>query len=122
MYRVPLAVDNLQRISCDSKAGETQGRCAQRSGIVVLFSKNTNENRERDRRARVNELLEVLGLEACSEVRVGNPLERGISGGEARRLSMGIGVAALESVRLLLLDEPTTVSYNASPFSPGWNL
>ncbi|CAM9488840.1 unnamed protein product, partial [Hapterophycus canaliculatus] len=66
------------------------------------------ERRERDRRARVNELLEVLGLEACSEVRVGNPLERGISGGEARRLSMGIGVAALESVRLLLLDEPTT--------------
>lgn len=57
----------------------------------------------------MEELLDVLGLRACSEVRVGNPLERGISGGEARRLSMGIGVAALESVRLLLLDEPTTV-------------
>lgn len=57
----------------------------------------------------MDELLGVLGLEACSEVRVGNPLERGISGGEARRLSMGIGVADLESVRLLLLDEPTTV-------------
>ncbi|CAM9986009.1 unnamed protein product, partial [Ectocarpus sp. 12 AP-2014] len=64
--------------------------------------------RERDRRARVEELLDVLGLRACADVRVGNPLERGISGGEARRLSMGIGVAALESVRLLLLDEPTT--------------
>lgn len=51
----------------------------------------------------------MLGLESCSEVRVGNPLERGISGGEARRLSMGIGVADLKSVRLLLLDEPTTV-------------
>ncbi|CAN0508418.1 unnamed protein product, partial [Ectocarpus sp. 8 AP-2014] len=60
------------------------------------------------RRARVEELLDVLGLRACAEVRVGNPLERGVSGGEARRLSMGIGVAALESVRLLLLDEPTT--------------
>lgn len=57
----------------------------------------------------MDELLDVLGLEGCSEVRVGNPLERGISGGEARRLSMGIGVADLESVRLLLLDEPTTV-------------
>lgn len=57
----------------------------------------------------MEELLDVLGLRACAEVRVGNPLERGISGGEARRLSMGIGVAALESVRLLLLDEPTTV-------------
>eukprot|EP00903_Cladosiphon_okamuranus_P016410 g15131.t1 len=63
---------------------------------------------DEDREARVDELLGVLGLEGCSEVRVGNPLERGISGGEARRLSMGIGVADLESVRLLLLDEPTT--------------
>lgn len=68
-----------------------------------------NNNSDEDREARVDELLGVLGLEACSEVRVGNPLERGISGGEARRLSMGIGVADLESVRLLLLDEPTTV-------------
>lgn len=40
---------------------------------------------------------------------MGNPLERGISGGQARRLSVGVGVADLESVRLLLLDEPTTV-------------
>ena len=53
--------------------------------------------------------MSVLGLESCGDVRVGNPLERGISGGEARRLSVGVGVADLESVRLLLLDEPTTV-------------
>lgn len=64
---------------------------------------------EAHRRARVEELLSVLGLESCGDVRVGNPLERGISGGEARRLSVGVGVADLESVRLLLLDEPTTV-------------
>eukprot|EP00904_Undaria_pinnatifida_P002533 jgi/Undpi1/12280/HiC_scaffold_5.g01956.m1 len=63
---------------------------------------------EAHRRARVEELLSVLGLESCGDVRVGNPLERGISGGEARRLSVGVGVADLESVRLLLLDEPTT--------------
>lgn len=62
-----------------------------------------------DRRARVDDLLGVLGLESCADVRVGNPLERGISGGQARRLSVGVGVVDLESVRLLLLDEPTTV-------------
>lgn len=81
----------------------------------------TTTNSDEDREARVDELLGVLGLEACSEVRVGNPLERGISGGEARRLSMGIGVADLESVRLLLLDEPTTVRHVLLPccFSAG---
>lgn len=64
---------------------------------------------EQDREARVEELLRVLGLESCADVRIGNPLERGISGGQAKRLSVGLGVADLESVRLLLLDEPTTV-------------
>ncbi|CAN0429715.1 unnamed protein product [Ascophyllum nodosum] len=63
---------------------------------------------DRDRQVRVEELLNVLGLESCADVRVGNPLERGISGGQARRLSVGVGVSDLESVRLLLLDEPTT--------------
>lgn len=98
-------------------------RCLYPRKNNVNFPDNTTTttNSDEDREARVDELLGVLGLEACSEVRVGNPLERGISGGEARRLSMGIGVADLESVRLLLLDEPTTVRHVLLPccFSAG---
>ncbi|CAM9855798.1 unnamed protein product, partial [Choristocarpus tenellus] len=65
-------------------------------------------SRARDRQARVEELLADLGLEACADVRVGNSLERGISGGQAKRLSIGVGIVDLESVRALLMDEPTT--------------
>lgn len=58
---------------------------------------------------RVDELLGILGLESCANVRVGSSLVRGISGGQSRRLSVGIGMIDLANTRLVLMDEPTTV-------------
>ncbi|CAM9776027.1 unnamed protein product, partial [Discosporangium mesarthrocarpum] len=61
-----------------------------------------------DRLRRVEELISELGLGACADSRVGDSMERGISGGQAKRLSIGVGIVDLESVRAVLMDEPTT--------------
>lgn len=42
----------------------------------------------------------------CRHVKIGNPLEKGISGGQAKRTN--IGIALITSPRVLFLDEPTS--------------
>ena len=56
--------------------------------------------------ARVTELLKELGLEHVANVRIGGESRRGISGGEKRRVS--IGVDLVHDPAVLLLDEPTS--------------
>lgn len=58
------------------------------------------------KRAAVDELIEVLALEGCRTVRIGNPMARGISGGQAKRVN--IGIALVTNPRVLFLDEPTS--------------
>lgn len=55
---------------------------------------------------RVQEVLKVLGLTHCGHVYVGGEELKGISGGEKRRLS--IGIQLLSNPAVCLLDEPTT--------------
>jgi len=55
---------------------------------------------------RVKSLLEELGLDKCAKNFVGDELNRGISGGEKKRLS--IGVELLRDPAILFLDEPTS--------------
>ncbi|KAL2918422.1 hypothetical protein HK105_201822 [Polyrhizophydium stewartii] len=66
-----------------------------------------------ERRQRVQNVLDELGLSHIAESRVGDSLARGISGGEKRRLSIGVELVTNPSV--LFLDEPTSGldSYNA---------
>ncbi|KAH6764062.1 ABC-2 type transporter family protein [Perilla frutescens var. frutescens] len=61
---------------------------------------------------RVQKLLKELGLEHIARMRVGNESSRGISGGEKRRLS--IGVDLVHDPTILLLDEPTSGLDSAS--------
>ncbi|CAB4273238.1 unnamed protein product [Prunus armeniaca] len=56
--------------------------------------------------ARVSELLRELGLQHVANVRIGSESSRGISGGEKRRVS--IGVDLVHDPAVLLLDEPTS--------------
>lgn len=58
--------------------------------------------------ALVNRILEELGLVSCADVLIGNEVEaiKGISGGEKRRLAVGIELVTQPSV--ILLDEPTS--------------
>ncbi|XP_019098582.1 PREDICTED: ABC transporter G family member 5-like, partial [Camelina sativa] len=57
-------------------------------------------------RSRVKSLVHELGLEAVATARVGDDTVRGISGGERRRVS--IGVEVIHDPKVLILDEPTS--------------
>lgn len=59
-----------------------------------------------DRARVVDDVLRQLGLKEAAHTRVGTTNHRGLSGGEKRRVS--IGVQMLASPSLLFLDEPTT--------------
>mmetsp|Transcript_6200 Transcript_6200/g.14571 ORF Transcript_6200/g.14571 Transcript_6200/m.14571 type:complete len:601 (-) Transcript_6200:406-2208(-) len=61
---------------------------------------------------RVDELLNELGLSVCADTHVGTIFFKGISGGQKRRLS--IGVELVSNPSLLLLDEPTSGLDSAS--------
>ncbi|GMI99318.1 ATP-binding cassette G10 [Hibiscus trionum] len=61
---------------------------------------------------RVKELLQELGLERVANARIGDESNRGISGGEKRRVS--IGVDLVHDPAVLLLDEPTSGLDSAS--------
>ena len=55
---------------------------------------------------RVDTLLAELGLTAAADTKVGDAMNRGISGGQAKRLNIGLGL--LTEPMVLFLDEPTT--------------
>ncbi|GIL50638.1 hypothetical protein Vafri_6770 [Volvox africanus] len=54
----------------------------------------------------VESLIARLALENCRDVRIGTPLKRGISGGQAKRTN--VGIALITNPRVLFLDEPTS--------------
>lgn len=58
---------------------------------------------------RVWEILGQLGLRDIAHSRVGSGERRGISGGERRRLSIGLELIAKPSI--LILDEPTYANF-----------
>eukprot|EP00698_Gefionella_okellyi_P019109 TRINITY_DN580_c0_g2_i1.p1 TRINITY_DN580_c0_g2~~TRINITY_DN580_c0_g2_i1.p1 ORF type:complete len:1354 (-),score=287.08 TRINITY_DN580_c0_g2_i1:518-4579(-) len=59
-----------------------------------------------DKLRRVEDVLQALGLTKCADQFVGNELQRGVSGGERRRLT--IGEALITNPSLIYLDEPTS--------------
>lgn len=59
-----------------------------------------------DDSGRIIEILHLLGLQEQADVRVGTPLQNGISGGQKRRLSVACQIVGQPS--LLFLDEPTS--------------
>ena len=60
----------------------------------------------RTRAARVALVVRTLGLQAAMDTAVGGELKRGISGGERKRLSLGVELVV--DPPLLFLDEPTS--------------
>jgi len=55
---------------------------------------------------KVNLMMVNLGLEGCSNTRAGNEFFKGMSGGQKKRLTLGL--ALLKGAALLFLDEPTS--------------
>jgi ABC-type multidrug transport system ATPase subunit len=56
--------------------------------------------------SRANQVLQQLRLEHVANTRIGSTEHRGISGGESRRVSIGVELVAAPDV--LVLDEPTS--------------
>lgn len=54
----------------------------------------------------VQQVLEALALEGCAGTKIGDPLHRGISGGQAKRVN--IAISLVTRPRVLFLDEPTS--------------
>lgn len=59
-----------------------------------------------ERYARVDQVIQSLGLAVCSDTRIGNAESRGISGGQRKRVS--IGLELLSNPCVLCVDEPTS--------------
>jgi len=59
-----------------------------------------------DRDAIVNDMINSLGLKKCENTMVGSELIRGLSGGERKRVA--IGVELVSNPTCLFLDEPTS--------------
>lgn len=51
-------------------------------------------------------MIELLGLEKCADTIAGDNMRRGLSGGEKKRVNVGIEL--ISQPNLLFLDEPTT--------------
>jgi len=74
---------------------------------ILYFSARLRLKRSyRGRIKRVNKMIKQLDLENCADTMVGSTLEKGISGGEKRRTS--IGIELLTNPPVIFLDEPTS--------------
>jgi len=60
----------------------------------------------KDKQQRVNDLIEKLKLDGCRKTKIGDSLRRGISGGQQKRVS--VGLALISRPPVLFLDEPTS--------------
>ncbi|XP_030541231.1 ABC transporter G family member STR-like [Rhodamnia argentea] len=68
-----------------------------------------------EKRKRVFDLLEQLGLQSTIHTRIGDEGRRGVSGGERRRVSIGIDI--IHKPSMLFLDEPTSGLDSSSAYS-----
>ncbi|KAJ3677329.1 hypothetical protein LUZ60_003053 [Juncus effusus] len=66
------------------------------------------------KKERVRELIYQLGLEMVKSMIVGDEGKRGVSGGERRRVSIGVDI--IHDPKVLFLDEPTTGLDSTSAF------
>ena len=75
----------------------------------LMFSANVRLPKHlslKEKMILVDNVIEQLDLEKCAHSKVGDEYQRGISGGEKRRLNIGLELVL--SPRVLFLDEPTT--------------
>ena len=66
---------------------------------------------ERNKRAKVDALIEELGLK-CQKTKIGDAEHRGISGGQRKRVS--IGMEMITDPSILFLHEPTSGAFHAT--------
>ncbi|KAL8443256.1 hypothetical protein Emag_005981 [Eimeria magna] len=65
-----------------------------------------SKERQQHEQEAIQRALNLLGLASVQHSRVGNSVRRGLSGGQKRRLTIGIGL--MSDAKILLCDEPTS--------------
>lgn len=70
---------------------------------------------EHNKKAKVDALIEELGLEKCQKTKIGDAEHRGISGGQRKRVS--IGMEMITDPSILFLDEPTSGLDSSTAYS-----
>lgn len=87
--------------------------CMTPKEILMFTARLKLRDNKEEIQNRVKYLLKVLRIEKCQNTRIGDNLQRGVSGGERKRTS--IAVELLSDSPIIFLDEPTTGldSYNA---------
>ena len=68
------------------------------------------------KKAAVEAVMDALALLPCRDVKIGNAASKGISGGQAKRVN--IGLALVTNPRVLFLDEPTSGCVLHMPLLP----
>lgn len=88
---------------------ETPRECLNFSALLRLPRSVSREERER----YVDRMLSCFALKGCSGTPIGSALRKGLSGGEQKRVS--IGVELISNPKMLFLDEPLSGldAYNA---------
>ena len=70
---------------------------------------------QREKEAKIDEVVKIMGLQSCENTMVGGGFYRGLSGGQMKRLS--IAVTLLSGSSILFLDEPTSKLDSAAAFN-----
>ena len=74
---------------------------------LIEFAAKIRTNQDaKEIEEKVNSIIERLGLNECKNTMIGDVAQRGISGGERKRTSIGYELITEPSI--LLLDEPTS--------------
>ncbi|KAL6134135.1 hypothetical protein ACLB2K_066368 [Fragaria x ananassa] len=102
----PMNPQHFRRVSGYVKQEETLFPLLSVEETLMYSARLRYHSRREKAMARVTELIRELGLEHVANVRIGSESNRGISGGEKRRVSIGVDLVHDPSV--LLLDEPTS--------------
>ncbi|PIC39697.1 hypothetical protein B9Z55_011301 [Caenorhabditis nigoni] len=101
MAQRPAALTTTPRASVNTEEQVTDIKCTR------LQAKLRMKANKATRIERVEEIMDMLGLQKCRNSKIGNPgLVKGISGGEARRLTFACEL--LSNPSLLFADEPTS--------------
>ncbi|PFH45697.1 hypothetical protein AMATHDRAFT_77954 [Amanita thiersii Skay4041] len=77
-----------------------------RESITYALRLHSPRLPRREVRERVERVITMLGLQSCANQRIGTPIQRGISGGQKRRVTAACAMVTYP--RILLLDEITS--------------
>jgi ABC-type multidrug transport system ATPase subunit len=103
----PITTSQLRNISCYVEQQDNLIGSLTVFETVIFAAKLAMPGfSHQDRLTRVNEIISAFGLHEQRNVKVGTPLQRGLSGGQKRRLSIASMLVTLPKV--VFLDEPTS--------------